>query len=275
MSGGASFDLSNQFIFGLDKQFKKKKVEQKRQQMISQLKIKQYDLLIQSYEVEHFNAVSKIAIDFLFYNSTQFAEWTKRIMFLEQVETTEVFNSKLAFAEELKTTGFDGYSFTNEDAIERLTSRAKHHNIPLKDIERMISEIQFYRDIFSEDGDLNSDSSSELLQKYVHINAQNVSSHYSPTTKSTKISPLQNSDSEIIETDPLIVGEHESKNKRKLQDFDSSDSLDTEDNDNTGNYRSSNLKKVYKKTSKPSKKIKTTQEVETDTFLGTSSLNEQ
>jgi len=249
----------------LDKQFKKKKVEQKRQQMISQLKIKQYDLLIQSYEVEHFNAVSKIAIDFLFYNSAQFSEWTKRIMFLEQVETTEVLNSKLAFAEELKTTGFDGYSFTNEDAIERLTSRAKHHNIPLKDVERMISEIQFYRDIFSEDGDLNSDS-SELLQK-------NVS--YGPTTKSTKITPLQNSDSEIIETDPLVVGEHDYKNKRKLQDFDSSDSLDTEDTDNTGNYRSSNLKKVYKKTSKPNKKIKTTQEVETDTFIGTPSLNEQ
>jgi len=273
MSGGANYDPSNQFIFGLDKQFKKKKVEQKRQQMISQLKIKQYDLLIQSYEVEHFNAVSKIAIDFLFYNSAQFAEWTKRIMFLEPVETTEVYNNKLAFAEELKTTGFDGYSFTNEDAIERLTSIAKHHNIPLKDLERMISEIQFYRDIFSEEGDLNI-ASSELPQKYTHINQQSASSNCGPTTKNTKIATLQNSDSEIIETDPLAVGEHEYKNKRKLQDFDSSDSLDTEDTDNTGNYRSTNLKKVYKKTTKPNKKIKTAQEVETDTFLCISSLNE-
>jgi len=273
MSGGANYDPSNQFIFGLDKQFKKKKVEQKRQQMISQLKIKQYDLLIQSYEVEHFNAVSKIAIDFLFYNSAQFAEWTKRIMFLEPVETTEVYNNKLTFAEELKTTGFDGYSFTNEDAIERLTSIAKHHNIPLKDLERMISEIQFYRDIFSEEGDLNI-ASSELPQNYTHINQQSASSNCGPTTKNTKIATLQNSDSEIIETDPLAVGEHEYKNKRKLQDFDSSDSLDTEDTDNTGNYRSTNLKKVYKKTTKPNKKIKTAQEVETDTFLCISSLNE-
>jgi hypothetical protein len=81
----------------------------------------------------------------------------------------EEYNSKMAFTEELKVIGFDGYSFINDTAIKRLINTAENHNVPPKDVERMITEIQSYRDILCLNYDFTGIDNRSMIKKISNI----------------------------------------------------------------------------------------------------------